>query len=157
MPYKVLGIGTYCQEELTVSPSENNIFGGGVELNNNMGTVVSCLYRDYLEYSGQVQARPNHHCQTLSECVGASGSNVQHNTFWSAVDETLAVMAQDQDVFPEGKPIPHDQSNVQMPSFFGYVEETMVLVTGCCVGSVLSAEYHDYNRSVERASTFRGT
>ncbi|KAL0204541.1 hypothetical protein M9458_002559, partial [Cirrhinus mrigala] len=53
---------------------------------------------------------------------------VQHDTFWPAVHETPTVVAQDQGVLPEGKPVSHDQD----------VEEALVPVSGPGVGSSLS-------------------
>ncbi len=49
----------------------------------------------------------------------------------------LQVVAQVQGVLPEGKPVPHDQGHAAMPTCLGYVEETLVLVSGPGPGSSL--------------------
>lgn len=41
------------------------------------------------------------------------GSCIQCDTFWSSVRETFSV-AQDQDVFPRGQPVPHGQGYEQV-------------------------------------------
>ncbi len=47
----------------------------------------------------------------FSETVGSDGSFIQRATFWPAVHETLALVAQDQGVFPEGEPALHNQGH----------------------------------------------
>ncbi len=69
------------------------------------------------------------HCQTVSETVGSDGSCVQHDTFWPAVHETLAVVAQDQRVLPKGQSASNDQGHVAMLTCLRHVEETLVPVT----------------------------
>ncbi|KAI2645917.1 enzymatic polyprotein [Labeo rohita] len=48
------------------------------------------------------------HCKAVPTTAGSHGSCVQHHTFWPAVHETPRVVAQDQGVLPEGKPVSHD-------------------------------------------------
>ncbi len=43
------------------------------------------------------------HCQTVSETVRSYGSSIQRDTFWTAVHETPAVVAQDKRAFPRGE------------------------------------------------------
>ncbi len=72
------------------------------------------------------------------QTVGSNGSCVQRDTSWSAVHETPRVMAQDQGVFPEGKPTSHDQGHAAVPTCLRHVETTLVLVSGPGAGSSLS-------------------
>ncbi len=51
------------------------------------------------------ERRPVAHSEAFSKAVGSDGSCVQRGNFWPAAHETLAVVAQDHKVFPEGKPI----------------------------------------------------
>ncbi len=48
--------------------------------------------------------------------------------FWSALHETLAVVAQDQRGFPQRQPISHDQGHMARLTGLRHVEETMVPV-----------------------------
>ncbi len=86
------------------------------------------------------KARPVTHCQTVSETVRSYGSSIQHDTFWTVVHETSTVVAQDQRVFPEGKPLLHDQGHAAILSCLGNVEETLVLVPGSHVESFMSSQ-----------------
>ncbi|KAI2647659.1 Protein P [Labeo rohita] len=70
--------------------------------------------------------------------TGSDGSCVQRDTFWPAVHETPSVVAQDQGVLPEGKPILHDQGHTAMPTCLRLVEEALVPVSGPAVRSSLS-------------------
>ncbi len=80
------------------------------------------------------------HCQTVLETVRSYGSCIQCYTFWIAVHETYAVVAQDQRVFPEGQPLSHDQGHAAMLSCLGNVEETLVPVPGSRVGIFMSSQ-----------------
>ncbi len=51
------------------------------------------------------ERRPVAHSEAFSKAVGSDGSCVQRGSFWPAAHETLAVVAQDHKVFPEGQPI----------------------------------------------------
>ncbi len=63
----------------------------------------------------------------------AAASNVIPT--WPAVHETPTVVAQDQGVFPEGKPALHDQGHAAVPTCLRHVETTLVLVSGPVLGA----------------------
>ncbi|KAI2659312.1 tRNA-5-methyluridine(54) 2-sulfurtransferase [Labeo rohita] len=84
------------------------------------------------------QSRPVTHCQAVSTTAGSDGGCVQRDTFWPAVHETPTVVAQNQEVLPEGKPASHDQGHAAMPTCLGHVEESLVPVSGAGAGSSLS-------------------
>ncbi len=86
------------------------------------------------------KARPVTHCQTVSETVRSYGSSIQCDTFWTAVHETPAVVAQGQRVFPEGQPLPHDQGHAAILMCLGNVEETLVPVPWSHAGSFMSSQ-----------------
>lgn len=71
---------------------------------------------------------------------GLAGSSVQHTILWPAVRGGPVVVAQDQWVFPEREPTPHDQSYAHMPSFSVHGEEVMVSAPRTCVGNTGSEE-----------------
>jgi len=102
---EVLGIKTQCQEEFINSSTENYFPWGSMGFSHSVGTVVSCSYKHHLHHSNEYQAKPGHHCQTLSKGSGSPGSNIPHDSFWPAAYEGPAVVAQDQRVFPEGESI----------------------------------------------------
>ncbi len=79
----------------------------------------------------------------------ATASNVI--TFWPAAHKTLAVVAQDHRVFPEGQPILHDKGHVAMLTCLRHVEETVVLVTRPCVGGSMSSRNANDGRLPSRA------
>ncbi len=79
--------------------------------NHDAGTSVSCLDRVDPHGSQESERRPVTHCEAVAKTVGSDGSCIQCDTFWPAVHETLAGVAQDQRVFPEGQPVPHDQGH----------------------------------------------
>ncbi len=85
------------------------------------------------------ERRPVTHCKAVSETIVSDGSCVQRDTFWPAVHEALAVVAQDQRLFLEGQPISHNQGHVMMLTGLTHVEETMVPVTRPSVGGSLSS------------------
>ncbi len=78
------------------------------------------------------------HCDAFSKAVGSDGSCVQCD-IWPAAHETLAVVAQDHRVFPEGQPILHDQGHAAMLTCLKHVEETVFPVTRPCVGGSMSS------------------
>ncbi len=73
-------------------------------LNVDAGVPVTGTYRVHPVGCGKNKARPVTHCQTFSETIRSYGSSIQRDTFWTVAHETPAVVAQDQRVFPEGKP-----------------------------------------------------
>ncbi len=105
---------------------------------HDAGMFVSCSDRVDSQYGQESQRRPVTHCQAVSNIAGSDGCCIQCDTFWPAVHETPAVVAQDQGVLPEGKPALHDHGHTAMPTCLGHVEETLVLVSGPGFGSSLS-------------------
>ncbi len=83
---------------------------------------ISCSYRVNTCGSQEPKRRPVTHCEALSKAIGSDGSCVQRDNFWPAAHETLAVVAQDHRVFPEGKPILHDQGHAVMLACLKHVE-----------------------------------
>ncbi len=107
-------------------------------------TSVSCSNRVDLRDSQESERRLVTHCEAFSKAIGYDGSCVQHDNFWPAANETLAVVAQDHRVFPDGQTILHDQDYAAMLKCLRHVEETVVLVTRPCVwGSMLSRYAND--------------
>ncbi len=101
-------------------------------LNVDAGALVTGTYRVHPVGCEKDMARPVTPCQTVSETVRSYGSSIQH--------ETPAVVAQDQKVFPEGQPLPHDQGHAARLMCFGNVEETLVPVPGSRVRSIMSLQ-----------------
>ncbi len=128
--YERVGVKTKCQEKCAVSITENHLSRRGVGFDQDAGTFVSCSDRVDIHYSQESQRRPVTHCQAVSKTAGSDGSCVQCNNFWPTLHETPTVVAQDQEVLPEGKPASHDQGHAAMPMCLGHVEETLVLVSG---------------------------
>ncbi len=97
---------------------------------HDAGTFVSCSDRVDPRGSQESERRPVTHCQAVSEAAGSDGSCVQRDIYWPAVHETPTVVAQDQGVFPEGKPASYDQGHVAVPTCLRHVETALVLVSG---------------------------
>ncbi len=138
-PFEIAGAAAERQVECAFSATENHLSGCGMGFDNDAGTVVSCSYRSNSHSREGSERRPVTHCQTVSETVGSDSSCVQHDTFWPAVHETFAVVAQDQGVFPEGEPALHDQGHAAMLTCLRHVEETLVPVSRPVVGGSLSS------------------
>ncbi|KAL0163894.1 hypothetical protein M9458_039647, partial [Cirrhinus mrigala] len=71
------------------------------------------------------ERRPVIYCEAVSTTAGSDGS-------------TPTVVAQEQGVLPEGKPISLDQGHAAMPTCLGHLEEALVPVSGPGAGSSLS-------------------
>ncbi len=97
-----LGVKTKRKENCASSSTEDHLSGRGVGFDHDAGTSVSCSYRFDPRDSQESERRPVTHCEAVSKTVGSDGSCVQRDTFWPAVHEILAVVAQDHRVFPEG-------------------------------------------------------
>ncbi len=121
-----------------LSPLHRTIYPDGVGFDHDAGTSVSCPDRVDAHCSHESQRRPVTHCQAVSKAAGSDNSCVQHDTFWPAVYETPTAVAQDQRIFPEGKPPSHDHGHAAMPTCLRHVEETLVLVSVPGAGSSLS-------------------
>ncbi len=91
---------------------------------------ASCSDRVDPHGSQESERGPVTHCHTVSKTVGSDGSCIQHDTFWPAVHEALAVVAQDQRVFPKGQPVPHDQGHAARLMGLRHVEELWFLSQG---------------------------
>ena len=137
--YQETGVEAQCQEKCAISTTEYHLSGCNLGVNDDAGSPVSCSYRFDSHGRQTSEARPVAHCETVSETVRSDGSSVQRYTLRPVVHETVAVVAQDQGVFPEGKPAPHDQGYATVPSRLGHVERTLVPVPGSRVGSSLSS------------------
>ncbi len=131
------GVKTKRKEKCASSSAEDHLSGHGVGFDHDAGT--SCSYRVDPRNSQESERRPVTHCEAVSETVGSDGSCVQRDTFWPAVHETLAVVAQDHRVFPEGQPVSHDQGHAAMLTCLRHVEETVVPVTRPRVGGSVSS------------------
>ncbi|KAI2657538.1 Transposon Ty3-G Gag-Pol polyprotein [Labeo rohita] len=131
--YRGIRILNYIDDWLILAQSEMS-----VGFDHDAGTSVSCSDRVDPHCSQESEGRPVTHCQAVPATAGSDGSSVQRDTFWPAVHETPTVVAQDQGVFPEGKPTSHDQGHAALPTCPGHVEEALVLVSGPGVGSSLS-------------------
>ena len=136
---EVLGNMAQSIGKITIASSEKPIPGGGVGYSHDAGTIVSSSDTHLPYHSHVYQARPGHHYVTLSKS-GLAGSSVQHTILWPAVHGGPVVVAQDQWVFPEREPTPHDQSYAHMPSFSDHGEEVMVPAPSTCVGNTGSEE-----------------
>ncbi len=128
--YVRVGVKTKRQKKCAFSITEDHISGRGVGFDHDAGTFVSCSDRVDSHCSQESQRRPVIHCQAVSKIAGSDGSCVQCDTFWPAVHETPAVVAQDQGVLPEEKPASHDQGHAVMPTCLGHVEKTWFLSQG---------------------------
>ncbi|KAI2651801.1 Transposon Ty3-G Gag-Pol polyprotein [Labeo rohita] len=117
---------------------KNHLSRQGVGFDHDAGTFVTCSDRVNPHCSHESDRRPVTHRKAVPVTAGSDGSCVQRDTFWPAVHETPTVVAQDQGVLPEGKPIPHDQGHVAMPTCLRHVEEALVPVSGPGVRSSLS-------------------
>ncbi|KAI2668213.1 Transposon Ty3-I Gag-Pol polyprotein [Labeo rohita] len=136
--YERAGVETERQEECAVSITENHLSRRGVGFDHDAGTFVTCSDRVNPHCSNKSERRPVTHCKAVPATAGSDGSCVQRDTFWPAVHETPTVVAQDQGVLPEGKPIPRDQGHAAMPTCLRHVEEALVPVSGPGVRSSLS-------------------
>ncbi|KAI2666213.1 Transposon Ty3-I Gag-Pol polyprotein [Labeo rohita] len=136
--YERAGVETERQEECAVSITENHLSRRGVGFDHDAGTFVTCSDRVDPHCSNKSERRPVTHCKAVPATAGSDGSCIQRDTFWPAVHETPTVVAQDQGVLPEGKPIPHDQGHAAMPTCLRHVEEALVPVSGPGVRSSLS-------------------
>ena len=116
-PHSALGVEAQHKEERVDTRPTNYILGRGLGLNDDAGTHVSCTHRVHFDHNNQGEARPHHHSETLPQSVGPHDYSIQRDTFWPAAHESLAVVVEDQGVFPEGKSIPLDKGYAQMPSF----------------------------------------
>ncbi len=136
-PYDRVGVklGTKRQEKYAFCITEDHLYGRGVGFKHDAGTAVSCSDRVDTHCSRESQRRLVTQCLAVSKIDGSDGNYVQRDTFWSAVYETLTVVAQDQGVLPEGKSALHDQGHTVILSCLRHVEKTLVLVTGFSVGS----------------------
>ncbi len=137
--YERPGIKTKRKEKCASSSTEDHLSGRGLGFDHNAGAIVSCSYRVDPHDSRESERRPVAHCEAFSKAVGSDGSCVQRDYFWPAAHETIAVVAQDHKVFPEGQPISQDQGHAAMLSCLRHVEETVVPVTRPCVGGSLSS------------------
>ncbi|KAL0170784.1 hypothetical protein M9458_035380, partial [Cirrhinus mrigala] len=135
-PHERAGVETEHQEKCAFSIIKNHLFGRGVAFNHDAGTFVTCSDRFDPHCSRKSETRPVTHCQAVSTTSGSDGSCVQRDIFWPAVHETFTVVAQDQGVLPEGKPVSHDQGHVAMPMCLGHVEKADASLTGR--GAVMS-------------------
>ncbi len=156
-PHERIWVTDKCQEKCAFSTTEDHFFRRVMGLNTDAGAPVTGTYRVNPVGCEKHKARPLTHCQTDSETVRSYGSSIPRDTFWTAVHETPAVVAQDQRVFPEGQPLLHDQGHVAMLTCLG-VEETLVAVPGSHVGSLMSSQ-DAYNRCLSHrlGSDPRGT
>ncbi|KAI2655577.1 Transposon Ty3-G Gag-Pol polyprotein [Labeo rohita] len=84
---------------------KNHLSRCGMGFDHDAGTVVSCSDRVDPRCSQESQSRPVTHCQAVSTTAGSDGGCVQRDTFWPAVHETPTVVAQNQGVLPEEKPL----------------------------------------------------
>ncbi len=132
-----LGVKAKHKEKCASISTEDHLSGHGVGFDHDAGMSVSCSCRVEPHDSQESERRP--HCEPFSKAVGSDGSCVQCDNFWPAAHETLAVVAQDHRVFPEGQPILQDQGHVAMLVCLRHVEETVVPVTGPCIGGSLSS------------------
>ncbi len=121
------------------SSTEDHLSGCGVGFDHDAGMSVTCSYRVNPHASQESERRPVTHCEAVSEAVVSDGSCIQRDTFWPDVHETLAVVAQDQRVFPKGQPVLHDQGHAAMLTCLRHVEETVVPVTRPRVGGSVSS------------------
>ncbi|KAI2657205.1 hypothetical protein H4Q32_021306 [Labeo rohita] len=117
---------------------KNHLSRRGVGFDHDAGTFVTCSDRVDPHCSHESERRPVTHCKAVPATTGSDGSCVQCDTFWPAVHETPTVVAQDQGVLPEGKPVLHDQGHTAMPTCLRHVEESLVPVSGPSVRSSLS-------------------
>ncbi len=99
-------------ENSPVHVASFNFCRRSVGFDHGAGMSVPCSDQVDPHGSPTSERRPVTHCEAVPEIVGSDGSCIQRDTFWPAVHETLAVVAQDQRVFPEGEPIPHDQGHM---------------------------------------------
>ncbi len=124
-PYERAGVKAQCQEECGFSSTEDYLSWHGVGFDDNAGTSVSCSYWFDSCSREQCQARPVTHCEAVSGTVVSCGSSIRRDTFWPAVHEIPAVVAQDQGVFPEGQPISLGQGHVVMPTCLSHEERSL--------------------------------
>ncbi len=87
------------------SSTENHLSGRGVGSDHDAGMYVPCSDRVNPHVSQESKRRPVTHCQAVSKTAWSDVSCIQRDIFWPAVHETPTVVAQDQRVHPEGKPL----------------------------------------------------
>ncbi len=141
-------------KECAFSTTEDHFSWCGMGLNVDACTSVTGTYRVHPVGCKKYKARPVTHCQTVLETVRSYGSSIQHDTFWTVVHETPAVVAQDQRVFPEGQPLSRDQGHAAMLMCLGNVEKTLVPVPGSFMSS---QDANDRCLSHGLGSDLRGT
>jgi len=95
------------------------LFRSGEEFDTIVGTSVSCSYWFYPHICEQDKARPVTHCQTLLRLLGLTAAVSSGMHFGLLYMRPLQWMAQDQGV-----------SLSTGASYFGDVEEALVLVSG---------------------------
>ncbi len=103
-PHEKVGVTAKRQVKCAFSTTEDHFPGRDMGLNVDAGVPVTGTYSVHPVGCGKNKARPVTHCQTFSETIRSYGSSIQRDTFWTVPHETPAVVAQDQRVFPEGKP-----------------------------------------------------
>jgi hypothetical protein len=139
-PHPEPGAETQHKEECVDALPEDYVPGSCMGLHDDAGTNVSRTHGVHTGDGLQSEARPQPHCEAVPETAGAHGSSVQCYTFWPATHETRTVVVENQGIFPEGKSVPYDQGNAQMPSFPRHMEETLVPVPGTGAGSIMLPE-----------------
>ncbi len=137
-PHEKVGVTDKCQEKC-VSPIERTTFLGVIWDSTSMQARLSHI-ESILSAVKRIRQGQSLTVRQFQRLLGllAEASNVI--PFWTVAHETPAVVAQDQRVFPEWKPLSHDQGHAAMPSCLGNVEETLVPVPGCSVGSFMSSQ-----------------
>ncbi|XDV51976.1 hypothetical protein PO909_020761 [Leuciscus waleckii] len=142
---RCLGLRLNTKKECVDALPEDYVPGSCMGFHDDAGTNVSRARGVHTGDGLQSEARPQPHCEAVSETAGPHGSSVQRHTFWPATHETPTVVVESQGVFPEGKSVPYDQGNAQMPSFPCHMEETLVPVPGTGAGSIMLPE-NRFNR-----------
>ncbi len=107
------------QKECAFSSTDDHYSWRGMRLNVNAGAPVTGTYRVHPVGCKKSKARPVTHCQTGSETVRSYGSSIQHDSFWTVVHETHAVVT----------------GHAAMLTCLGNVEGTLVPVPGSHVGA----------------------
>ncbi|XDV25212.1 hypothetical protein PO909_029164 [Leuciscus waleckii] len=139
--YEEIGVEIECQEQCTFSSTEDHLSWCRVGFSDNEGRALACSCRFDPHSCKRDKARPVTHCKTVSKAVGSDGSRGQHYTVRPAVHEAPTVVAQDQGVFPEGEPTLYDQDNTAVSPCFGFIEETLVPISGSSVRSSLPSSF----------------
>ncbi len=141
-PHDRVGVMTKRQKECAFSSTDDHYSWRGMRLNVNAGAHVTGTYRVHPVGCKKSKARPVTHCQTGSETVRSYGSSIQHDSFWTVVHETHAVVT----------------GHAAMLTCLGNVEGTLVPVPGSHVGSFMSSQdANDRCLSHGLGSDLRGT